>query len=539
MRSLFLTASAAALALVAGAKSSDKVNWQNVTGTSSTAFPTAVGNLGDMLYAAPPFVAQENRVNSTSIPNTAIEMRWKPKDADKDNATSADIFRNLGAQSPYHPADDLFPETNAYQNVPEQCKIEQVHILQRHGARYPTSSEVEAAPIFGKAVKNATKAKKFKATGELEFLNSWNYSLGSQVLVHQGAKENFDAGVQAYYNYAHLLSNYSKKLVLRTTSQSRMLDTARYWMLGFFGWDASDKAHLAVLAENEKQNTTLASYYDCPNSDNTSYAFGNKMSREWEKVYLKDATARLQKDIQGVKLTPYLVYGMMQLCAYETVGMGYSNFCPLFTKQEWEHFEYDTDLQYQGQYGFMNPSGRAQGMGWATEFLDRLTNKTFSGSLTSQNSTIDKNSTYFPLKQPLYVDFTHDNIIHSALVAMNYTQFADFLPVDKPDPKRRYRASRLTPFAARLVYEVMECKEGGKTDKYIRTKINQALIPMDKDQGCEKRKDGLCKLQDFTQHQLKHAFKDANFKAACFGKNGTDFIVTGPVHNGTVASLKH
>ena len=62
---------------------------------------------------------------------------------------------------------------------------------------------------------------------------------------------------------------------------------------------------------------------------------------------------------------------------------------------------------------------------------------------------------------------------------------------------------------------------------------------MDKDQGCEKRKDGLCKLQDFTQHQLKHAFKDANFKAACFGKNGTDFIVTGPVHNGTVASLKH
>ena len=129
MRSLFLTASAAALALVAGAKSSDKVNWQNVTGTSSTAFPTAVGNLGDMLYAAPPFVAQENRVNSTSIPNTAIEMRWKPKDADKDNATSADIFRNLGAQSPYHPADDLFPETNAYQNVPEQCEIKQVHIL--------------------------------------------------------------------------------------------------------------------------------------------------------------------------------------------------------------------------------------------------------------------------------------------------------------------------------------------------------------------------------------------------------------------------
>ena len=93
----------------------------------------------------------------------------------------------------------------------------------------------------------------------------------------------------------------------------------------------------------------------------------------------------------------------------------------------------------------------------------------------------------------------------------------------------------MTPFAARLVWEVMDCKdETNNTSPYIRAKINEAVIPLNEDQGCTARPDGLCKLSDFWSHQWQNAPKDAKFNLICFGKNGTDFTVTGPVRNGTI-----
>ncbi|KOS15215.1 3-phytase a precursor [Malassezia pachydermatis] len=464
------------LAAVSHAQNASQTSWNNVTGTSNTPFPTDVGFAGPVAYGIPPLRSQVDKLNSTEFQgnNYGVEMRWIPKDADKDHATSDDIFRNLGTTSPYHVADDLFPETNAYRTMPDQCEIKQVHILHRHGARYPTSSSHEATSVFGAAVSNATKAGTLDATGDMAFLNSWNFSIGVEVLVHQGAQELFDSGTKHYYDYARLLQNYTDKLVLRTTSESRMLDTARYWMLGFFGWDAPSRANLEVLTEADKQNNTLASWFGCPNMNLDSF---------------------------------YI---------------------------EWENYEYDIDLQFQGDYGFMNPAGKAQGVGWVVEFLDRLTKSQFKGPVTGQNTTLDGNTTYFPSMQPLYADFTHDDIIHSVLTSLNVTQISDFLPTTKPDPKRRYRSSRVTPFAARLVWEVMDCQENNATTSYIRGKINEAVIPLNQDQGCSPRPDGLCKLQDFVSHQQESAVRDAKFDLVCFGQNGTDFTVTGPVRNGTI-----
>lgn len=525
------------VAIVAAQEASPSINWNNVTGSSSKTFPTDVGVLGNMQYGKTPFLAQYDKVNSSKpFGYYGIEMRTLPLNHEKDNADSDDIFRNLGQTSPYRPADDLFPETREYANVPSQCKVKAVNLLMRHGARYPASGGgASSVSSLGDKVYNASKAGKLEASGDLAFLNHWNYSLGAEVLTHQGAQELFDEGVKHYYEYAALLENLTDhKPVIRTTSQSRMLDSARYWALGFFGWDAPQKTNLEVLTEVSDQNNTLAPYDYCTNSGNSSYALGDKLSSEWQKVYLKDAIQRLQKDLKGVKLDEKLLYGMMSICAYETVVMGYSDFCKLFTKEEFEHYEYDIDLQFMGNYGFMNPTGRAQGIGYVVELLDRMNKTKFDGPVTGQNTTLDKNSTYFPVDQKLYADFTHDDVITSVLTALNYTQIADFLPTTKPDSNRRYRSSRVTPFAARLVFEVLDCDSDDLKGKYLRTKINEAVVPMDQDQGCEKRHDGLCKFDDFFSHQKKHAYKDSKYNKVCFGKNGTDFTVTGPVRNGTI-----
>lgn len=49
---------------------------------------------------------------------------------------------------------------------------------------------------------------------------------------------------------------------------------------------------------------------------------------------------RLQTYIDGFELNMEDVYAMQEMCAYETVALGYSKFCELFTEKEWEGFDY-------------------------------------------------------------------------------------------------------------------------------------------------------------------------------------------------------
>lgn len=66
-------------------------------------------------------------------------------------------------------------------------------MLHRHGARYPTSSEGPVA--LSKKIRDYTSGRSnapFK--GSLEFLNTWTYKLGAEILVPIGKQELFDSG---------------------------------------------------------------------------------------------------------------------------------------------------------------------------------------------------------------------------------------------------------------------------------------------------------------------------------------------------------
>lgn len=59
--------------------------------------------------------------------------------------------------------------------LPPGSKISQVHMLHRHGSRYPTTDA--GVQKFGEALTKSIKAGA-KFTGELSFLNNWSYELG-------------------------------------------------------------------------------------------------------------------------------------------------------------------------------------------------------------------------------------------------------------------------------------------------------------------------------------------------------------------------
>ena len=110
---------------------------------------------------------------------------------------------------------------------------------------------------------------------------------------------------------------------------------------GFFGVQGyQDSMELEIQVENEGVNSTLAPWNNCANANGDLYNLGYDAAEDWEKVYLKDAVKRLQAYIKGVTLSIDDVYSMQNLCAFETVSLGYSDFCGLFTEEEWKGFEY-------------------------------------------------------------------------------------------------------------------------------------------------------------------------------------------------------
>lgn len=189
---------------------------------------------------------------------------------------------------------------------------------------------------------------------------------------------------------------------------------------------------------------------------------------------------------------------MQALCAYESVALGTSEFCNLFTPTEWEDFTYANDLgklimlvtasllknsllniiiaslaEFWYSSSFGNPDAPALGAGWAEELVElclivkpcqtiflmlmtvnnlmnqlaRLTRISPTQSMTSINLTLDANPVTFPLDQNIYVDATHDTVLTAVIVALNLTSLAQSgpLPTHRRLEPRSFTSTHIVP----------------------------------------------------------------------------------------------
>lgn len=132
---------------------------------------------------------------------------------------------------------------------------------------------------------------------------------------------------------------------------------------------------------------------------------------------------------------------------------GYSQWCELFTYEEWQGFEYSIDLQFNGNNGFGSPTGRAVGIGYVEELYARIQGHlpNVPAGTTQINTTMDGMTATFPLNQTLYFDFSHDTNIMSIITAFGLKQFAQELPATGPPDDQQLIVSHTTPFGARMV----------------------------------------------------------------------------------------
>jgi len=412
-------------------------------------------------------------------------------------------------------------------SLPAGAEIVGLNMLSRHGSRYPTTGS--GAYLFGQKHFNMTGMANY--TGELSFLNDWTYKLGAEILVPVGHQELFDSGVLHQYMYGHLYPNNGSKIIARSTTQDRMTQSAEYFLAGFFGLQWPQNATLELVIENSTGiwNNTLAGYDNCNNSNNARSTGGTNASAEWYEIYLANATARLHPLAPGFNWTVTDSYNAQSLCAYETVALGYSAFCDLFTFEEWQGYEYSVDLSFAGNDAFQSPTGRAVGIGYVQEVLARLQHHTLDEPIGQINVTLDNNTVTFPTNQSLYFDFSHDTNIMSILTAFGFTQFAEVLPTDHIIPHYLV-VSHMEPFGARLDIEIINTPqpvcatrnatapyENGPPTTYVHFILNQRTIPLYMSfPECGVRDDGWCEISTFLDVQSS-MYNESQYDFACNG----------------------
>lgn len=250
--------------------------------------------------------------------------------------------------------------------------------LQRHADRFPITYEDDGLnhARFAEKLSNFTSAKNASAsfTGPLDFLNTYQYTMASTgLLTGLGAATEFQAGAGFWNRYGRTLYNASvaqlsynasfpngtvrPPITLRTTSQARIQNSQINWALGFFGTtyqstvnptfeDATSAFEVVIIPEGGTENNTLASYDSCSQADDETIGYLGELDIfTYIPKYLGAATARLNNYAPaGFELTTNDTYAMQSICAYENGYIGMSDFCKLFTADEWAGFENTLDI---------------------------------------------------------------------------------------------------------------------------------------------------------------------------------------------------
>ncbi|SCV68108.1 BQ2448_229 [Microbotryum intermedium] len=444
-----------------------------------------------------------------------------PESETKSDHRAFNLLNHLGNLSPWR---SVSHGLGTSAQIPSQCSVKQVQLLHRHGARYPTSGSGPAD------IQKLVHQPGFKAHGKLAFLNDWKYPLGAEILTPFGRGQLFALGVKYREMYGQLLDalplehpsrthatgsnrmpptatrTNRTRLLFRTETQDRMTKSSLNFAAGFFGIpEYETDFDLLPMIEWPGFNCTLSPYMTCPNAADPKLTVGKQKMDEWSNIYLAEAVKRMQGLVEGVEIKTSDALNAQMLCAYELVALGASSFCEPFTQDEWLGFDHLHDIAFWYMYSFGQPAQAALGLGWVQEWLARV----ILEPISSYNSTV--NSSYpLPLDQAIYVDATHDTVISSIITTLDFSTFAaDGPPPSTHIPKKAFAASSISPFAANLHSQIVECPSdflspsSGLTTSsekalFVRWVLNDGIVPLQHSE-CTRNDYGFCELDAYIE----------------------------------------
>ena len=378
---------------------------------------------------------------------------------------------------------------------PEHCEVSFASVLSRHGGRDPTMSKTLVYGATVGLIQNTSTAY----PDEFAFLKDYEYTLGADQLTDAGRQEMVNSGAHFYRRYKKLLKG--KTPFVRSSGQDRVVESANKWLQGYAEAAKKKTGSIDVkIPEAPGINNTL-SHETCTNfEDGPISKIGDNAQNIWLSKFIPPIRARVNSKL-GTTLSEKETLYLMDLCPFATLASPtaqISDFCHLFTEQEWHQYDYYETLGKWYGYANGNPLGPTQGIGYVSELLARLTEKPVQ-LVGNINTTLDTNPATFPLGRKVYADFSHDNDMTGILAALglyNNTEPLSNTTVESTKETKGYSAAWTVPFAARIYVEKLKCKKA--EEEYVRVIVNDRVQPLD---FCGGDKYGRCTLSEFVKSQ--------------------------------------
>ncbi|KAI2638310.1 histidine acid phosphatase [Xylaria nigripes] len=417
-------------------------------------------------------------------------------------------LEHLGGVAPYFEPQD--PPASPL--PPQSCTPSRVAYLSRHAAIYANDYDNEAyiEPFVSKLI-NHTSIDWSKIP-TLNFLADWTppfTDAEQELLTRVGRAEALQLGVSLSFRYPNL----RLPAQIWTSSAERTFKSAQSLVRGLETDDNAMRV-ITVPESREAGANSLTPYRSCP-------AYSPAEGSDQQSVFLEKFTAPIKARLNalghGIDFDSKDVYGMMELCGYESVIRGSSPFCDLdlFSPDDWLGWEYAADIQYHFNVGYGNPVSGFVGLPWLNATANLL---------LSEEATED-----------LYVSFTHRELPPMVAVAMglfNNSAFGgsesainDTMPLDRVNYRRAWKSSHLLPFLGNLAIERLNCTGTYqyKDGEYYRALVNNAAQPLP---GCADGPGTSCSRSGFEKYLQNRIdmFQGFSEKCGVQYQNSTDIL---------------
>ncbi|KAK1964693.1 histidine acid phosphatase [Colletotrichum sublineola] len=435
---------------------------------------------------------------------------------------------HLGGIAPYFESQDPQPSPDA----PQGCTATRAAYLVRHAAIYANDFDFEEyiEPFLDK-LGNKTGIEWSKVP-YLNFLADWDAPVSeaeTSLLTRVGRLEAAQLGVDLEFRYPNL--RLPKRVW--TSSAERTVKSAQSLVRGLESDDNTMNV-VSIYESKESGADSLTPYKACPAYSSTA---GSEQSAVFQNKFTKPIVARLNDLAPEFNFTTSDVFGMQQLCGYETVIRGKSPFCDLdlFTPDDWLAWEYTEDIRYHYNVGYGLEASGYIGLPWLHA----------TANLLLQEDTPDED---------MYVSFTHRELPPMVAVAMglfNNSEFVggsesrinDTMPLDRINYRRAWKTSNILPFLGNIAIERLNCSGayGYEDGDYYRVLVNSAPQPLT---DCADGPGTACSRDGFSKYLQERVDMFSGFSEKCRVQydNSTDVLsiyTDTSVGNGTVVGKRY
>lgn len=419
-------------------------------------------------------------------------------------------LHHLGGIAPYFESHD----PPASPDTPQGCSAERAAYLVRHAAIYSNDFDFEAyIEPFVEKLENKTDID-WNKVPSLNFLSKWKAPISEaelEVLTNVGKLEATKLGVDLNFRYPGIKTPKQ----IWTSSADRTVKSAESLAHGL----EPDDKEIGVTSVSEGSETgadSLTPYKSCPAYSGSR---GSEESQVYKEIYATPIVERFNDLAPDFNFTVDDVFGMQQLCGYETVIHGKSPFCDLdlFSPDDWLGWEYSEDVRYHYNAGYGAEFSGYVGLPWLNASAHALMNNDQSDS-----------------DEDLLVSFTHRELPPMVIVAMglfNNSEFSganninDTLPLDRINHRREWRSSHTLPFLGNIAIERLNCTGayGFADGEYYRTLVNSAPQALP---DCTDGPGTSCSREKFEIYLEKRAdiFSEFSEKCGVEYDNSTDVL---------------